>query len=62
MFINELRIGNACKLIIDDKLSIKEICYESGFNNFSSFYKYFKQVKGKTPLSYQKSFLRNNSK
>ena len=49
MFINELRIGNACKLIIDDKLSIKEICYESGFNNFSSFYKYFKQVKGKTP-------------
>lgn len=59
-FINEIRIGNACKLLIDNKFNIKEVCYESGFNNFSSFHKYFKQVKGKTPLSYQKSFLRNN--
>ena len=33
-FINEIRVGNACKLLIDNKLNIKEICYESGFNNF----------------------------
>jgi len=59
-FINEIRIGHACKLLIANKLNIKEICNESGFNNFSSFHKYFKQIKGKTPLSYQKSFLRNN--
>ncbi|MGZ3756745.1 MAG: helix-turn-helix domain-containing protein, partial [Mucilaginibacter sp.] len=59
-FINEIRIGHACKLLIDNKLNIKEICYESGFNNFSSFHKYFKQIKSQTPLSYQKSFLRND--
>jgi AraC-like DNA-binding protein len=59
-FINEIRIGHACKLLIDNQLNIKEICYESGFYNFSSFHKYFKQIKGQTPLSYQKSFLRNN--
>ena len=56
-FINEIRVGQACKLLIDNKLNIKEICDESGFNNFSSFHKHFKQIKGKTPLSYQKSFL-----
>jgi len=55
-FINEIRIGQACKLLIDNKLNIKEICDESGFNNFSSFHKHFKEIKGKTPLSYQKSF------
>jgi AraC-like DNA-binding protein len=59
-FIREVRIGHACKLLIDDKLAIKEICYESGFNNFSSFHKYFKMIKGQTPLSYQKSFVKDS--
>ncbi|MDB5003300.1 MAG: transcriptional regulator [Mucilaginibacter sp.] len=59
-FIREIRIGHACKLLIDDKLAIKEICYESGFNNFTSFHKHFKMIKGKTPLGYQKSFVRDS--
>lgn len=59
-FIHEIRVGHACKLLIENKLTIKEICYESGFNNFSSFHQCFKQVKGKTPLNYQKSFIRDN--
>jgi AraC-like DNA-binding protein len=58
-FVREIRIGHACKLLIDNKLAIKEICYESGFNNFSSFHKYFKMIKGKTPMGYQKSFLKD---
>jgi AraC-like DNA-binding protein len=59
-FMHEIRIGHACKLLIDNKLTIKEVCYESGFNNFSSFHKYFKEIKGQTPLVYQKNFLGNN--
>ena len=59
-FIREIRIGHACKLLIDNNLNIKEICYESGFNNFSSFHKHFKLIKGKTPLEYQKNFLKEN--
>ena len=57
-FVREIRIGHACKLLIDNNLNIKEICYEAGFNNFSSFHKHFKIIKGKTPLEYQKSFLK----
>jgi len=59
-FIHELRIGHACKLLIENKLTIKEVCYESGFNNFSSFHKYFRAFKSQTPLAYQKSFLGNS--
>ncbi|MGZ3835973.1 MAG: AraC family transcriptional regulator [Mucilaginibacter sp.] len=56
-FINEIKVGHICKLLIEDKISIKQICFESGFQNFASFHKYFKQVTGKTPLQYQKKFL-----
>ena len=55
-FLLELRIGHACKLLIDGKLSIAQICYESGFNNFANFNKYFKIHTGKSPLQYQKGY------
>ncbi|MRG45162.1 helix-turn-helix domain-containing protein [Chitinophaga sp. SYP-B3965] len=55
-FLMELRVGHACKLLMESRLNNKRICYESGFNNFSNFHKCFKQVTGKSPLEYQKSF------
>lgn len=57
-FLLEYRVGMACKLLIDGKLSIQQICYESGFNNSSSFHKYFKKITGKSPLIFQKEFNR----
>jgi AraC-like DNA-binding protein len=54
-FINEIRVGHACKLLIENKLNLKQICYESGFHNFTSFHKYFKSITGKSPLMYQKT-------
>lgn len=56
-FINEIRIGHACKLLIENKINVKQICYESGFYNFASFHKYFRSITGKSPLHYQKEFL-----
>jgi len=58
-FIIEIKVGYACKLLIEDKLNIKQLCYDSGFNNFSTFHKHFKQVTGKSPLMYQKEFTKN---
>ena len=60
-FLLELRVGHACKLLIENNLSIKQICYESGFNNFTSFYKYFKLITGKSPVGYQKEFMASPS-
>lgn len=56
-FLIEIKVGHACKLLIENKLNVKQVCYESGFNNFASFHKYFKQVTGKSPLAYQKEFM-----
>lgn len=52
-FITELRIAHACELLIKTDNSIKQLCYESGFNNFTSFHKSFKQIMGMSPLVYR---------
>jgi AraC-like DNA-binding protein len=56
-FLIEIRVGYACKLLIENNLSVKQLCYESGFNNFTSFHKYFKMITNKSPLTYQKEFM-----
>jgi len=53
-FLNEIRVGQACKMLVDDKSSINHICYESGFNNISNFNRQFKKITGFTPSRYQK--------
>ena len=55
-FLMEIKVGQACKLLIDKKMNIKQVCYESGFNNFASFHKCFKGITGKSPLMYQREF------
>ena len=56
-FLIEIRVGHACKLLIENNMSIKQLCYESGFNNFTSFHKYFKLITSKSPLTYQREFM-----
>ncbi|WP_432710148.1 AraC family transcriptional regulator [Pedobacter sp.] len=56
-FLTEIKVGKACKLLVDNALDIKQVCYESGFHNFASFHKAFKEITGKSPLNYQKHFL-----
>ena len=51
-FLNEVRISNACKLIIQKDLSIQEICWQSGFSNLSNFNRIFRKVTGRTPTTY----------
>ena len=57
VFLREIRVGQACKLLIENRLSLKQICFASGFNNFSCFHKDFKQITGKTPKEYQSAHL-----
>ena len=53
-FLNEIRVGQACQMLVDDKLSISNICYDSGFKNISNFNRQFKKISGFTPSEYQK--------
>ncbi|MDR6735465.1 AraC family transcriptional regulator [Sphingobacterium sp. 2149] len=54
-FLIEMRVKTACNLLIENKQTVKQICFEAGFQNFSSFHKYFKTVTGTTPLNFQRS-------
>jgi AraC-like DNA-binding protein len=57
-FVNEMRIGYACKLLIENRLSISQICFECGFNNISNFNRMFKRQTGFTPGEYQQQFIK----
>ena len=57
-YVTEIRIGHACRLLMEDNHTISEICYESGFDNLSNFYRHFKKVVGIIPKDYKKRFLR----
>ncbi len=52
-FLNEIRIGQACKLLQNDDHSIKDIYYDCGYNNPVNFFKFFKIITGKTPKEYR---------
>ncbi len=51
-YLNEIRIGHACKLLIPDNFSIAQICYECGFTNLSNFNRQFKMITGYSPRKY----------
>jgi AraC-like DNA-binding protein len=53
-FLNELRVSNACQLLLNKDWSIQDVCYKSGFNNLSNFNRIFKRVTGKPPTRYLK--------
>jgi AraC-like DNA-binding protein len=55
-FVNEFRIVHACKLLSEMPSSITDICFESGFNNFSHFNRLFKKITGKSPSDYRREF------
>ena len=56
-FLNEVRVGYACKLLVDTQKKIVDVCYESGFNSIANFNKQFLKVKQLTPSQYKKTFL-----
>lgn len=52
--VNEYRIVHATKLLNESQMSIADICYECGFNNFSHFNKQFNEITGKSASQYRK--------
>lgn len=53
-FVNEMRIGHACKLLTNKELSVSEVCYHSGYQNLTNFNKFFKLIMNKSAGQYRK--------
>jgi AraC-like DNA-binding protein len=61
-FLNEIRIGHACKMLIEKDLSIAEICFASGYNNISYFNRQFKFIKKTTPQLFKQEYREGEKK
>ena len=51
--LNEIRLGNASRMLIDTTQSVSEVSYNCGFNNISNFNRIFKKKKDCTPKEFR---------
>nr|WP_315167104.1 two-component regulator propeller domain-containing protein [uncultured Flavobacterium sp.] len=51
--IRTIRLKYAAELLRKNVLTVSEVCYKSGFNNRSYFYREFKKLYNMTPKNYQ---------
>jgi len=58
-YLNEFRIGVACRLLRRPNYSIAQISMHCGFNNLSHFYRQFKKYMRCTPKEYRKTLTRS---
>ena len=54
-YLNEIRVSNACKLLIETDMGIAEIAYKCGYKAASNFNQLFKKIIGTTPKEYRKN-------
>lgn len=59
--LNEIRIGIACKKLINSRATISEIGYDCGFHSISYFNRQFKKIKRLTPTEYRLKYIRKNN-
>jgi AraC-like DNA-binding protein len=59
-FLNEVRIGFACKLLQQSDLSVTQIALECGYMNISYFNRCFKKINNMSPKSYRNASVAKN--
>jgi len=52
-YINELRIGYACRRLLDSDRSVLDICHDSGFSSTSNFNGTFRKLRNMSPRQYR---------
>ena len=56
--LNEYRIEDSKRLLLDTNASIKIVSQEVGFNSLPSFNRVFKDIEGQSPSSYRKNMIK----
>lgn len=55
-FLLDVRIGHACRLLLNTDETVSQICFQSGFNNLANFNRLFKKYRLCTPVEYRKRY------
>jgi AraC-like DNA-binding protein len=52
-YLNELRVGRACRLLADERPKITDIALECGFSNLANFHRRFREITQMSPRDYR---------
>ena len=52
-YVNALRVGEACRLLLETNAPVTEIAFQVGFNNLSNFNRRFRELKEMSPREYR---------
>lgn len=55
-FLNEYRISQACKQLIETEKTISEICFDVGYDSIPYFNRQFKKIKGIPPQQFRENY------
>ena len=55
-YVNELRVGYACHLLIETREPIADVAQGAGFENLSNFNRRFRQIKGMSPREFRRGY------
>ena len=53
-YLHELRVGEACRLLLETEMSISEVALDSGFPSLAHFNRKFRDLKGEAPSAFRK--------
>jgi AraC-like DNA-binding protein len=52
-YLTELRLGRACRGLIDTDRAVSDLAFDAGFNNLSNFNRRFREAKGMSPREFR---------
>ncbi|MFA9477815.1 helix-turn-helix domain-containing protein [Phycisphaerales bacterium AB-hyl4] len=55
-YVHELRVGQACRLLIETDWPVSRICFEVGFGNLANFNRVFRRLKAMPPRGFRQRF------
>lgn len=55
-FLTEVRIGFACRMLVENKKSVQQIAFDCGFHNLSNFNRSFRIIKNMKPIEFKNNF------
>jgi len=56
-YVSNMRLNKAARLLVENELSVSDVCYDCGFNNLSNFNRQFLKQYEVSPVKYRKMFL-----
>ena len=52
-YLAELRVSQACRLLLETDISVGEVSLRSGFNNLSNFNRRFRRLRSQSPRRFR---------